>query len=353
MPHPIVSTLLAWYAHHGRDLPWRHTRDAYAVWLSEVILQQTRVSQGMDYWHRFMQQWPTVEALAAATEDEVLRQWQGLGYYSRARHLLTAARQVKERGAFPHTAEQLRQLKGVGPYTAAAVASFAFGQDVVAMDGNVLRVVSRLFDIDTPIDTAKGQHEIHQLAQQLLPTGRSADYNAALMDFGANMCAPTPRCNRCPLAAQCLANANGTAQQRPVKSKRSKPKEQHLLYIYMVWQGKYTALRRRPAGDIWQGLWEPLCIEEGKVGRGERREERGEFGEGVLTLLASNVKHQLTHRTLYATFYLLTCQERPQLPDEYTWLPISERQRYAVPRLIEKLFALADKYIETAAHTLQ
>ncbi|MBR4517186.1 MAG: A/G-specific adenine glycosylase, partial [Bacteroidaceae bacterium] len=186
----FTSTLLEWYRQNGRALPWRGTSDPYAIWLSEIILQQTRISQGRAYWELFMHRFPRIEDLAAADEDEVIRLWQGLGYYTRARNLLAAARQVVALGAFPRTLEGIRSLKGVGDYTAAAVASMAFGLPAAAVDGNVYRVLSRHFGIATPINTTAGKHEFTQLAQALLPPDAPSAFNQAMMDFGAVQCTP-------------------------------------------------------------------------------------------------------------------------------------------------------------------
>jgi len=225
----FTMTLLRWFRDNGRELPWRTTTDPYAVWLSEIILQQTRISQGREYWERFMRRWPTVEQLAAATEDEVLREWQGLGYYSRARNLHTAARQIVASGGFPTTLEGLRALKGVGDYTAAAIGSIAFGLPAAVVDGNVYRVLSRHFGIETPINTTEGKHEFTSLAQALLPADRAADYNQALMDFGALQCTPqSPHCATCPLQPTCDAFRTGRTAQLPVKLKTLTVKERRL-----------------------------------------------------------------------------------------------------------------------------
>lgn len=322
----FTAQLLQWFDTHQRDLPWRHHTDAYAIWLSEIILQQTRIAQGTAYWHRFLQRFPTVESLAAATEDEVLRLWQGLGYYSRARNLHTAAQQVVERGGFPNTAEELRRLKGVGDYTAAAIAAFAYGQPVAAVDGNVYRVLSRIFGIETPIDTTKGKKEFAALAQSLVPTDRAADFNQAMMDFGATQCVPNgmPDCNICPFVETCVARRENRIGNLPVKEKKTKVIDRRITYIYIRWDGK-TAIHRRGDGDIWQGLWEPL------------------FSEGWTDcppgakLIASDVKHQLTHQRLRANFFLLEVTERPTLPPEYIWTAEAQLDNYAKPRLFEIL----------------
>ena len=207
----FASVLLKWFRENGRDLPWRQTRDPYAIWLSEIILQQTQVKQGWDYWERFIHRWPTVEALAAATEDEVLREWQGLGYYSRARNLHYAAKQIVALGHFPDTLDEIRKLKGVGDYTAAAIGSIAFGLPAAVVDGNVYRVLARHFGIDTPINTTEGKKEFQALAQSLLPIDispssfllpPSSEYNQAIMDFGAIQCTPSspnPQLSNLPL----------------------------------------------------------------------------------------------------------------------------------------------------------
>lgn len=314
--------LLEWFKDHGRDLPWRQTRDPYAIWLSEIILQQTQVKQGWDYWERFMRHWPTVDDLAAATEDEVLREWQGLGYYSRARNLYFAAKQIVALGHFPNTFEGIKALKGVGDYTAAAIGSFAFEIPAAVVDGNVYRVLSRHFGIDTPINTTEGKKIFAALAQELLPISEPSDYNQAIMDFGAIQCTPqSPDCSVCPLMESCEAFRSGKVAQLPVKLKTLKVKERHLTYIYIRCKGM-TAIRRRGAGDIWQGLWEPWLVDEVPV---------------KAKLLRQNVKHVLTHRVLYADFYLLETDERPLLPDDYIWIKESELDDYAKPRLIEIL----------------
>ncbi len=314
--------LLEWFKDHGRDLPWRQTRDPYAIWLSEIILQQTQVKQGWDYWERFMRHWPTVDDLAAATEDEVLREWQGLGYYSRARNLHFAAKQIVALGHFPNTFEGIKALKGVGDYTAAAIGSFAFEIPAAVVDGNVYRVLSRHFGIDTPINTTEGKKIFAALAQELLPISEPSDYNQAIMDFGAIQCTPqSPDCSVCPLMESCEAFRSGKVAQLPVKLKTLKVKERHLTYIYIRCKGM-TAIRRRGAGDIWQGLWEPWLVDEVPV---------------KAKLLRQNVKHVLTHRVLYADFYLLETDERPLLPDDYIWIKESELDDYAKPRLIEIL----------------
>ena len=317
--------LLDWFRENGRDLPWRQTRDPYAIWLSEIILQQTQVKQGWDYWQRFIHRWPTVNDLAVATEDEVLREWQGLGYYSRARNLHAAARQIVARGGFPNTIEGLRALKGVGDYTAAAIGSIAFGLPAAVVDGNVYRVLSRYYGIATPVNTTEGKREITALAQSLLPTSHPSDFNQAIMDFGAIQCTPqSPCCDRCPLMDTCSALREGRVGELPVKLRKLKVQERRLTYVYSRCNGQ-TAIHRRPAGDIWQGLYEPWLTEK--------------VPHDAL-LLRRDIKHVLTHRILYADFYLWEVSEYPPLPEGYFWIPEADIDNYAVPRLVEILLHL-------------
>ena len=324
------DTLLDWYDANGRDLPWRRTRDPYAIWLSEIILQQTRIAQGRSYWERFLQTYPDVQALAAAQEDDVLRLWQGLGYYSRARNLLAAARQIAAQGRFPDTLEGIRALKGVGDYTAAAIASFAFGIPAAVVDGNVYRVLARHFGIPTPVGSTAAKKEFTALAQSLLPPDRPGDFNQAMMDFGATLCTPaSPACARCPLADSCAALATGRVDSLPVREKGAAVQERRFDYVYVRFRGR-TAIRRRGTGDIWTGLYEPLVCDPGSGG------SRGK-------LLKKGVKHQLTHRTLIVDFYLWEPTEEPALPEGWSWIEEAELDRYAKPRLFELLLEALPK----------
>lgn len=322
----FTTTILQWFRENGRDLPWRSTRDPYAIWLSEIILQQTRIEQGRPYWERFIERWPTVEALAAAEEDEVLRMWQGLGYYSRARNLHAAARQIAALGSFPATIDGLRSLKGVGDYTAAAIGSIAFDLPAAVVDGNVYRVLSRHYGITTPINTTEGKKEFAELAQILLPPNSASAYNQAMMDFGAIQCTPvSPHCIKCPLMESCVALQQGTINLLPVKLRKLKIRDRHLSYIYIRWNGK-TALHRRASGDIWQGLYEPLLIEDGEI-----------VQEPNMRMLRQNVRHVLTHQVLHADFWLWTPQSQPALPEGYFWIEEDEIEQYGIPRLVEIL----------------
>ena len=379
----FANTIISWFRENGRALPWRETRDPYAIWLSEIILQQTRIAQGWEYWERFMAQYPTVQDLAAAHEDEVLKLWQGLGYYSRARNLHTAAKQIVALGHFPDTLEGIKQLKGVGDYTAAAIGSFAFDIPAAVVDGNVYRVLARYFCIDTPINSTQGKKEFAALAQSLLPSSKASDslssfspasdfqsslslvaaYNQAMMDFGAIQCTPqSPKCLLCPLAETCEAMRTNRVAELPVKQKTMKVKTRHLSYIYIRCKGE-TAIHRRGEGDIWQGLWEPFnasdiaeaCASPSSAQaslsstkfstsltklssfKKELAADLHMSNVDALQLLAQDVKHVLTHRILLADFYLLETDAHPQLPDDYIWIKEEEIEDYGIPRLIELL----------------
>lgn len=375
------ETILSWYDSHGRDLPWRRTRDPYAIWLSEIILQQTRIAQGQAYWERFLATWPDVQALAAADEDEVLRCWQGLGYYNRARNLHAAARQIAAQGHFPDTLAGIRALKGVGDYTAAAIGSIAFGLRAAVVDGNVYRVLARHFGIATPVGSAAAKKEFTALAQSLLPPDRPGDFNQGMMDFGAMQCTPAaPRCVDCPLAGSCAALAAGRVDGLPVREKGPAVLERRFSYVYVRFHGR-TAIRKRPVGDIWAGLFEPLVCDQrlngdaydgGRIPRDplgrsapsvcDQRLPGDTFARGGNTpfcppqqkkplargkkapicppepvLLRAGVRHQLTHRTLIVDFYLWEPAEEPVLPEGYRWIEEAELDRYAKPRLFERL----------------
>ena len=334
----FTDTILDWYASYGRDLPWRRTRDPYAIWLSEVILQQTRIAQGTAYWERFMERFPDAASLSEAEEDEVLRLWEGLGYYSRARNLHAAARQIAALGAFPDTLEGIKALKGIGDYTAAAIASIAFGIPAAVVDGNVYRVLARYFGISTPIGTTAAKKEFTALAQSLLPQERPGDFNQGMMDFGALQCTPlSPACLTCPLSPGCEALRTGRTASLPARKAGPAVLDRHFTYIYLRCGGR-TAIHRREAGDIWQGLWEPFLLEHDGV---------PSFPEwttaGRLTPLRKGVRHQLTHRTLHTDFYLFEAEAQPPLPEAYRWVPEAGLDRYAKPRLFELLLAELDK----------
>lgn len=319
MEERIAPRLIEWYRLNGRTLPWRETRDPYRIWLSEVILQQTRVQQGLAYYERFTERFPTVTALAAASEDEVLKLWQGLGYYSRARNLHAAARQVANDcgGTFPAHYEEVRALKGVGDYTAAAICSMAFDLPYAVVDGNVYRVLARLFDLDVAIDTTAGRRAFAELAQTLLDKRRAALYNQAIMDFGATCCTPQqPRCTACPFADCCLALAAGHVAERPVKVGRIRTRDRHFNYLHLT-DGRRTLLHRRGEGDIWQGLYEFPLVETDEAvdfaALSSTEAFRALLGERSVrpTATVRMPRHQLSHQTLHA---VSTASNSPHCP---------------------------------------
>ena len=331
----FTEKILDWYGTYGRDLPWRRTRDPYAIWLSEIILQQTRIAQGTAYWERFIRRFPDVRSLAEAEEDEVLRLWEGLGYYSRARNLHAAARQIVSLGAFPDTLDGIRALKGIGDYTAAAIASIAFGIPAAVVDGNVYRVLARHFGLSTPVGTTEARKAFSDRARSLLPPDRAGDFNQAMMDFGAVQCTPrSPGCRDCPLSGTCVALATGRVDQLPVKKTGAAVSDRFLSYIYLRCDG-WTAIRRREGRDIWRGLWEPFLIEHGDASRSEPFPDW--TASGRLTRLRSGFRHQLTHRTLHTDFYLFESTGRPTLPDSFRWVPEAALDKYGKSRLFEWL----------------
>ena len=344
------ETLLSWYREHGRDLPWRDTDDPYRIWVSEVILQQTRVAQGYDYYRRFVARFPDVESLAGAGEDEVMKCWQGLGYYSRARNLHAAARQIVERGAFPTELEGVKALKGVGDYTAAAICSFAYGQPCAVVDGNVYRVLSRYLGVDEAVDTGAGKKVFAALADEMLDRERPAEYNQAIMDFGALQCVPSsPDCSVCPLSDSCAAFRKGMVEALPRKARKTKVTERHFHYMY-VCAGAYTFIRRRGPGDIWQNLYEFPLIETS----GEVEEEalfslpdfRSLFGSQRISsvrLIERGVKHVLSHRVIYASCHeIKLSDEEAQMPD-FRKIPVEAFDKFPVSRLISRFFSIVLK----------
>lgn len=338
------SILLEWYARAGRDLPWRRTRDPYLIWLSEIILQQTRVAQGLEYYLRFAARYPDVRSLAQASEDEVLKLWQGLGYYSRARNLHAAARQVVEQfgGIFPRDPHDVRSLRGVGEYTAAAICSAAYDEPMAAVDGNVYRVLARVYDVDVPIDTGEGRRFFARLAQELVDLQSPGAYNQAIMDFGALVCTPSaPRCGECPMSERCGARAAGTVESRPVKRGRTVVRERWFHYLHLVDGEGRTWLWRREVRDIWQGLYEFPLVETERAATFDevvQSDECRRWLDGVEWRLAESVEwpaHRLSHRLIRATFHRVELLHGVPEVGGVGPLTRAELGDYAVPRLIE------------------
>lgn len=341
----IQSILLQWYNENKRDLPWRDSPTPYQVWISEIILQQTRVSQGYDYYMRFTEKWPTIADLAQATEEEVLKMWQGLGYYSRARNLHRCAKQIAEQhdGHFPADFDALKRLQGIGNYTAAAIASIAFNLPYAVVDGNVYRVLSRLFDIDTPININEGQQVFAQLADTMLNREQPGTHNQAMMEFGALHCVPkNPDCQNCVLQAQCLAAAHGTVAERPVKIDKVKVTVRHFNYLVIRTEdGLY--LHKRSGNDIWKNLYdfpmieskEPLTVEQ-VVGSDEFKQIIGEQ-DFTIAKVSPPYTHKLTHRTIIAQFIEIKLSEEACNIQTKNIFLAREKDvaNYPIPRLID------------------
>lgn len=332
--------LLDWYAEHRRELPWRETKDPYRIWISEIILQQTRVAQGYEYFLRFVERFPDLAALAEADEDEVMKYWQGLGYYSRARNLHAAARSMN--GAFPRTYEGVRALKGVGDYTAAAICSIAYDMPYAVVDGNVYRVLSRYFGVEVPIDSVQGKKLFASLAQEMLDERHAALYNQAIMDFGAIQCTPqSPSCMFCPLADSCSALATGKVALLPIKQHRTKTTDRYFTYIYMCVGGQML-LRKRTGNDIWRNLYELPLIETDhqmtveELLLASELKELGTDVEPIVRPLQIGVKHVLSHQIIHADFYEMIFPADIQGFADYIRIGQGEWTRYAVPRLIHQ-----------------
>lgn len=339
--------IIDWYNLNKRSLPWREIKDPYLIWISEIILQQTRVAQGYDYFVRFINRFPTVQSLAEADEDEVLKYWQGLGYYSRARNLHFAAKSIK--GDFPETYNDILSLKGVGEYTAAAICSFAFNMPYAVVDGNVYRVLSRYLGIQTPIDSSEGKKMFASLANEFLDKSKPATYNQGIMDFGALQCTPSsPDCSTCPLADSCVALSEGLINMLPVKQHKTKTTNRFFNYIY-VRMGAYTFINKRNGNDIWKNLFELPLIETERSLNDEELFASTEFQqlfasdeEPVIRCLCRDVKHVLSHRVIYANFYEVILPEESTSFSFYQKVVIADIDRYAVPRLVHSFF---EKYL--------
>lgn len=327
---PIARKLLRWYASRRRSLPWRENPRAYAVWVAEIMAQQTRLEAMLPYYRRWMRRFPSLRSLARSKEQDVLTQWEGLGYYSRARNLRRAAQIVmgQHGGRLPRTAEQLRSLPGIGRYTAGAIASLAFGADEAAVDGNAIRVLARLFDVKLPANSAAAQARFWKLAQENLPRGRAADYNQALMDLGASLCAArNPKCAACPLRAECLARKRGVQHQRPVRAVTKQPPVRRLHAFAILHRGK-ALVRQRPADGLLAGMWEfpnapskknptELRIQPGKV--------LGKF------------EHTYSHFSVTCTAHLATLSQSQRSLRPYRWVSLRQLVRLPMGKLDRRI----------------
>ncbi len=338
----LSNIIQKWYNENKRDLPWRETNNPYLIWLSEIILQQTRVDQGYSYFINFSNKYPTITDLAEAEEDEVLKLWQGLGYYSRARNLLATARIVaeKHKGVFPNQYKDILALKGVGEYTAAAIASFAFNLAYAVVDGNVFRVLSRIFAIDAPIDSSKGKKLFNELAEEILDKKHPGAHNQAIMEFGALQCTPNnPNCTECPASPICLSYAKNEAQKYPVKQGKTKTRNRYFYYLD-IRLDEYMYIKKRTEKDIWQNLYELPLIE---------KDEEADFLQisnsplfillkekgGIISVDETmKLKHILSHQNIFATFYRIHISK--EINNNLMKIRVSDIDKYPVSRLVHK-----------------
>jgi A/G-specific adenine glycosylase len=341
----LSQILMDWYRKNQRDLPWRRTNDPYAIWLSEVILQQTRVEQGMPYWLRFMEDFPTVTDLADADEREVLRLWQGLGYYSRARNLHAAAKVIRDEynGVFPNQYEQIRALKGIGDYTAAAIGSIAFNLPYAVVDGNVYRFLSRIFAISTPIDSTNGKKVFSVLANELIDKSNPGIFNQAMMEFGAMLCKPSnPDCSICPFNQYCQSYAVNAVSEYPVKSKKIKTRNRYFDFLILS-DEKNTILQKREEKDIWQGLYQFPVIESEAKNKSKLELANSEVAIHLkgsphqIVKSSAIVKHVLSHQIIFAKFWWIKLENIPSMgATDYIDIPWSRLSDFGMPQLIVK-----------------
>ncbi len=340
------NKIIHWYQQNKRDLPWRDTKDAYLIWLSEIILQQTRVDQGMEYYRKFAKEFPSVKHLAKADNEKVMKLWQGLGYYSRARNLHATAKIITDnyKGKFPSEYADILSLKGIGEYTAAAIASFAFDKPHAVVDGNVYRVLARVFGIETPIDSSQGKKEFYQLANELIDKKNPAIHNQAIMELGAIQCKPVnPDCSVCPLNTICFAYSKKRVSELPVKAKKTKTRNRFFNYIVLHHNGN-IAINKRVEKDIWINLYDFPLIETEKELTEEqflRSTEWIEFIEKnkyTIRSVSANYKHILSHQKIYARFWEIDCPKPFDKIIPKTALVINKKSihDHAVSRLIEK-----------------
>ncbi len=338
----IHLEIINWYHKHKRCLPWRNTKDPYFIWISEVMLQQTRVSTAILYFNRFVQRFPSLYHLAKADEREVLNLWQGLGYYSRARNLHQAAKTIanKHQGIFPNNYNDILQLKGVGTYTAAAIASFSYNLPYAVLDGNVFRVLSRLFGIETPIDSTKGKRLFSEIATETMGNASPEIYNQAIIEFGALQCTPkSPNCTECPLRETCYACRNHCVLEFPKKSKRIKPKNRYFYYLFLSYENKF-AIEKREENDIWKNLYQYPLIETAQE-RSINQLLKTQNWENILSntkLSIQSVSHQiihkLTHQNIKAKIIHLTLHEASKTK-AFIFVSKQEAEQYPFPKLIE------------------
>ncbi|MES2275378.1 MAG: A/G-specific adenine glycosylase [Bacteroidota bacterium] len=336
----LSNQLIEWYQQNKRDLPWRHTNNPYVIWLSEIILQQTRVEQGLPYFNRFLDKYPTVSHFAAAHEDEVLHLWQGLGYYSRGRNMLVTARLVQQNygGIFPSTWAQLIKLKGIGEYTAAAIASFAANEARAVVDGNVYRVLARYYGIDEPINSTQGKKTFQQLADEVLNRDEPALHNQAMMEFGAMLCKPkNPACGICPVRLGCYAFKHNATANLPVKLNKLKIRKRYFNYL-LIKDTDRILIHKRGAGDIWANMYQLPLIETAELMEPEEVLKLPEMADfiaknSIIKAVHPIRKHVLTHQHLYVRFIELDGFEN-ELKQDYFFIEANNLKKLALPQII-------------------
>ena len=341
--------IVKWYLNNARPLPWRTTTDPYLIWLSEVILQQTRVNQGLPYYEEFVRTFPSIQQLAHAPEQQVLRLWQGLGYYSRARNLHKCAKMIVEhhQGQFPSNYDDLLKLPGIGHYTAAAIASFCFDRHVAVLDGNVFRILSRIFGLQTAINSPEGKKVFTRLANELLSTQSPALHNQAAMEFGALLCTPqNPQCPECPFKSTCVAYNQNLVDTLPVKTKKLKSRKRYFFYL-VVEKNRSLLMRKRLEKDIWHGLFDFVLIEKDKPVKPQRliAENHTWFDKAVSVRVSKLYKHFLTHQTIHCRFIHVLGQ--PSLPPPYSGLAFyapDEVAQLPKPALISRFLEEQNRY---------
>ncbi len=341
----FTATLMHWHKHFNhRSLPWKEEKDAYKIWLSEIILQQTRAEQGAPYYYRFLENYPTVDALATAKDEAVFLLWQGLGYYNRCKNLLATARHIhhEKNGKFPAQYTELLSLKGIGPYTAAAIASFAFNAPNAVLDGNVVRVLARFFGIETAIDSKEGKQIFPVLADELLDRENSAQYNQAIMDFGATVCTPAlPECNSCPLQKECFAFQKNLVASLPIKTKKVAVRKRYFHYLLLE-RNDEIWISKRTGKDIWQSLHELFLIENVAPLNEQsllKNEHFQKAGISTKPLLISVSKQKLTHQLIEARFFQVSAENASMpLPENGFWIKKSSWKNYAFPKTLVQFF---------------
>ena len=351
----FTSKLLKWFETEQRDLPWKQTKDPYFIWISEIILQQTRVEQGLPYYEKFIKRFPTIQSLAKAREDQVLKMWEGLGYYTRARNIHHTAKYVTThlKGTFPSTYKDVLALKGVGPYTAAAIMSFAFNEPYAVVDGNVLRVVSRYLASYIPVDTTEGYHLVQNWLNDCIPLLQPGDFNQAIMNLGATICTPTkPNCSHCPVRERCRAYKEGSFGDLPVKIKKITKRNRYFHYFLFQDDSEQFLIQKRIGKDIWKGLYElPMVETEAETPQGMKNMAPllKKFGIRQKLLLDFREiyhinKHLLTHQTIYAKYYLVRLQTLNNviLSDECYFVNRNNISNFAFPKLIKSFI---DNYL--------